>query len=188
MIDLLLEQIETQINGYLRLRGVPSIYKCALGDISVHDKNVEAGSEDEIMESIIISMASVEEEQALKNNYPLRQSGSTFLKEKSAIYINVYILFAAKYASYDTALKAISNIIYFFQTHRRISFAADEQAQEAVLNLHNIGFENLNNLWTVLGGRYLPSVMYKARLLMYQAAPPLGGSVIVEIEENESLS
>ena len=170
------------------MRGFPTMFKCVLGDVSAHDKSAEAGLEVDITQSVIISMVSVEEEHTLKNNYPLRQVGNTFLKEKGAIYINVYVLFAAKYSEYIEAMKAITYIITFFQSHKRISFSTDDQTHEAVLNLHNIGFENLNNLWTVLGGRYLPSVMYKARLLMYQAAPPAGGSVILEIEETESLS
>ena len=123
----------------------------------------------------------------MKNNYPLRQVGATFIQEKSAVYLNVYLLFSAKYATYSTALKALSQVVTCFQSVRRVIFIVDGESQEAVLNLHNMGFENLNNLWTVLGGRYLPSVIYKARVLMFQQAPPVSGSVIVEIQEKESI-
>jgi hypothetical protein len=187
MIDLLLGEIEIQINNYLKLKGSPAIYKCVVGDITLHDKTIEGGVDEDILESVLISLVSIEEEQSMKNNYPLRQVGNSLIREKSSIYINVYILFTAKYATYDTALKAIGNVIAFFQFNKKVSFSAGDGIQEAVLNLHNIGFENLNNLWTVLGGRYLPSVMYKARVLMYQASPPLSAPVILEIAEHENL-
>ncbi|AYB33986.1 DUF4255 domain-containing protein [Chryseolinea soli] len=187
MIDLLVDEVSSQLNDHLRLKGMDDLYKCTVGDVTVHDKNNEAGGDNEIVESIILSLVSVEEENALKNNYPLRKVGSSFLQEKSSVYINVYLLFAAKYNNYDTALKALSQVITCFQTIRRVFFVFDNETQESVLNLHNMGFENLNNLWTVLGGRYLPSVIYKARVLMFQQSPPVSGSAIVDIQEQEAI-
>ena len=47
-----------------------------------------------------------------------------------------------------------------------------------VFDLHNLSFEQLNHLWSVLGGTYVPSVLYKVRLVKIQAdntldAPPI---------------
>jgi hypothetical protein len=190
MIDLLLDEIKTQLNNFLQYKSTTIPFVSQVADIALHDKDA-LGGEDEGMGmagSIIISLVSIEEEASLKNNYPLRQIGSALVKEKSSIFINAYILFSAKYDKYDTALKAIANVVLFFQSTRRVRFFADGEMQEAILNLHNIGFENLNNLWTVLGGKYLPSVMYKARVLMYQASPPEGAAVVLDIQEKENLS
>ena len=187
MVDVLLDEVSTQLTDYFRLKGLAGLYKCTAGDVSIHDKNNDGGNEEEISESIILSLVSIEEENVLKNNYPLRRSGSTIIQEKSAVYINVYLLFAAKYANYDTALKAISQVIYCFQANKRLVLTANGEDQECILQLFNMGFENLNNLWTVLGGRYLPSVIYKARVLMYQQAPPLAGPAIINIQENASV-
>jgi len=187
MVDILLDEVSGQLNDYFRMKGFPALYKCTVGDVSIHDKNNDGGNEEEILESVILSLVSIEEENVLKNNYPLRRSGSTIIQEKSAVYINTYLLFSAKYANYSTALKAISQVIYCFQANKRLVFTVNNEDQEGILQLFNMGFENLNNLWTVLGGRYLPSVIYKARVLMYQQAPPLAGSAIVNIQENESV-
>ena len=187
MIDRLLEEVSSQLNDHFKMKGFPALYKCTIGDVSIHDKNVEGVNDEEIVESVVLTLVSAEEENVMKNNYPLRQVGATFIQEKSAVYLNVYLLFSAKYATYSTALKALSQVVTCFQSVRRVIFIVDGESQEAVLNLHNMGFENLNNLWTVLGGRYLPSVIYKARVLMFQQAPPVSGSVIVEIQEKESI-
>ncbi|HEX2533068.1 MAG TPA: DUF4255 domain-containing protein [Chitinophagaceae bacterium] len=187
MIESLFKELGVKFNGFLRLNGFNALFRAAVGDVSIHDKSVEGGVEEELSDSILISLVSIEEDPVLKNNYPLQQVGASFLKQKSAIYINIYVLFAAKYKTYDVALEAISHVISFFQSNKRFPFTVDGTEQEAVLSLHNIGFENLNNLWTVLGGRYLPSVIYKARVLLFQAAPPVGGPAIVEIREKEPL-
>src|SRR5881398_504977 len=155
MIDILLKEIAQVLNDSARLRNLDLQIKCTVGDITMHDKANEVGGEEDMVQSIILSLVSIEEENAMKNNYPQRQIGSGFVKEKSAVYVNVFLLFTAKYGIYDTALKAISFVIGAFQTNRKVVFTVEGEDQEAVLNLHNLGFENLNNLWTVLGGRYL---------------------------------
>lgn len=182
MVDVLLNEVSGQLNDHFRLKGFDSsLFKCTVGDVTLHDKNVDGGNEEDTLESVILSLVSLEEENVLKNNYPLRKSGNTVTQERSAIYINAYLLFSSKYGKYDTALKAISQVIFCFQLNRRFLFTVDGEDQEAILQMHNMGFENLNNLWTVLGGRYLPSVIFKARVLMYQQAPPVSGSAIVDI-------
>jgi len=186
MINTLFDEISGKLNDHFRLKNL-LLFKCLVGDISIHDKNNEAGGEVEIDESIILSLVSIEEENAMKNNYPLKQVGSAFMQEKSAVYVNIFLLFSSKYKNYNTALEAISQVIACFQTSRKVFFMADGLEQQAIMNLHNLGFENLNNLWTVMGGRYLPSVIYKARILMYQQSPPENGSLITDIREKEKV-
>jgi hypothetical protein len=189
MVDVLLYEVSDRLNNHFSLKGFDTaLYKSIVADISIHDKSNEGGAEEDLVESIILSLVSIEEESALKNNYPLRQVGSSTIQEKSAVYINVYLLFSAKYNTYETALKAMSQVIFCFQTVRRVKFMVNNLPQEAVLSLHNLGFENLNNLWTVLGGRYLPSVIYKARVLMYQQSPPANGSVITDVQSRENIT
>ncbi|MBO9731386.1 MAG: DUF4255 domain-containing protein [Chitinophaga sp.] len=190
MIDLLLAEMVATLNLYFSLRskgGPGDLFECMIGDVSIHDKSAEGGGEELFHDKVILTLASVEEENALRNNYPLREVGSSFVQEKSAVYINAYLLFSAKYDSYVTSMQAISQVIGCFQANRRISITVNGEEQDAIINLHNLGFENLNNLWTVMGGRYLPSVIYKARVLMFQQAPPVNGSLITDIHGDETV-
>lgn len=190
MIDLLLAEMVATLNLYFSLRskgGPGDLFECTIGDVSIHDKSAEGGGEELFHDKVMLTLASVEEENALRNNYPIREVGTSFVKEKSAVYINAYLLFAAKYDSYVTSMQAISQVISCFQSNRRISITVNGEEQDAIINLHNLGFENLNNLWTVMGGRYLPSVIYKARVLMFQQAPPVSGSLITDIHGDETV-
>jgi hypothetical protein len=188
MIDLLLDEMKAKLNLYFGLRskgGPADLFECVTGDVSIHDKSGEGGGEEVFHDKVILTLVSVEEENSMKNNYPIREVGSSFVIEKSAVYVNVYLLFAARYDSYVTSMQAISHVISCFQSTRRVVLTVNGDEQEAVLHLHNLGFENLNNLWTVLGGRYLPSVIYKARVLMFQQAPPVSGPLITDIHSKE---
>jgi len=44
----------------------------------------------------------------------------------------------------------------------------------------------LNQIWSVMGGKYIPSVIYKMRLAIIQDAPILDTGIIEEINLNTS--
>lgn len=185
MIEKLLEEIQVKVNSYLNQQipqpDTDANRSLLIEDISKHERPGEGVAESEIQGKIIATLVNIEEETTLKNNYPVRQVGNTFVKDQSTLYLNLYLLFSANYSNYLEGIKHLSRVIQFFQFNRTITFYLEE-ACEVKFNLHNIGFENLNNLWTVLGGKYLPSVIYRARVLMFQASPPASGAVITDIQ------
>ena len=102
------------------------------------------------------------------------------------IYLNIYVLFGANKNNYSTALNRISQVIGFFQ--RKFVFTATDIPVLATFNLDRIifdlystSFEELNQLWSVMGGKYIPSVVYKMRLAVIQNADPQGAGIITEI-------
>lgn len=176
MIDETIKGIMNRLQGYLSLQSGGSVTR---GDIAQH----ESSEGSDLLENIIITLVNVEEENTLKNNYPVRIQNNIAVSEKPVLFLNLYLLFSAKYSNYDEALKHLGLVISFFQANNRLAIGTPNI--DVICSLHNIGFENLNNLWTVLGGKYMPSVIYKVRMLAFQAAPPVGGPAIVEISESE---
>ena len=176
MIKETVQHIENQLQGYLSLHSG----KVSSQNIAQHE-NPEGS---DMLEKIIITLINIEEENTLKNNFPSRVQNNVIVKEKPVLFVNLFLLFSAKYTVYDEALKYLGLVISFFQSNNRLTISTLDNT-EVICNLHNIGFENLNNLWTVLGGKYMPSVIYKVRMLAFQAAPSEGGPVIIEISESE---
>jgi hypothetical protein len=43
--------------------------------------------------------------------------------------------------------------------------ALDPRIQKLIVDLCTLNFEQINHLWSTLGGKYLPSVLYKVRQL-----------------------
>ena len=96
------------------------------------------------------------------------------------------MLFAANFDVYKEGLKHLGYVLRFFQMQNKISFTDTfGNTYNLLFTLHNIGFENMNNLWVVLGNQYKPSALYKVRLVFIQEAPPTQGDVITNIKSKE---
>ncbi len=162
------------------------------GDIILENiGNLEGENNNELIEKIIISLVNIEEESTLKNsNYFLRNSSGNGEYVDPPVHVNLYFLFSATYDvgtidAYEIALHRISLIIQFFQAKKlfnvanspfsTIASAASSSLSEEVKNqlqitmeLYTLTFEQINHLWGSLGGRQVPFVMYKARLVAIQ--------------------
>jgi hypothetical protein len=69
--------------------------------------------------------------------------------------------------NYAQSLAWLGHILQFFQyqnvftpiTHPSL----DSRILKLITELYSLNFEQINHLWSTLGGKYLPSVMYKVR-------------------------
>ena len=75
--------------------------------------------------------------------------------------------------NYPEALKFISNTISFFQKNpvfdHQNTPELDEKIEKLTLAIENISLNDLSSLWGVLCGKYMPSVLYKVRMLTFDA-------------------
>lgn len=188
MIFNALSQLTKFINHVLTPVGLGSLV--ILADVARHERPAGAAGATDVEEHILLTLINIEEENALKNNYPVQQIGSSLVTRQSAMFLNLYVLFAANFTHYDEALKAIDSILRVLQVHKKIRIPDIDTGEtyDVFPAMHHIGFENLNNLWTVLGGKYMPSVLYKFRLVMVQEAPPTGGQVITDIQATPNVN
>jgi len=90
------------------------------------------------------------------------------------LFLNLYILVSAYSTeeNYDQALKILSGIISFFQANpfftSQTETALSPQIEKLNIEMAKIGFNEQSNLWTTLGCKYIPSVLYKVRLLRFR--------------------
>jgi hypothetical protein len=109
---------------------------------------------------------------ALKRNPP-----GNPVYENPPVFLNLYVLFSSNYwgTNYIYALKRISYVIQFLQSKNTFTYnssvSGDRATDPDVLDLrftmeiYTLTFEQLNHLWGSLGGRQIPFVMYKLRLI-----------------------
>jgi hypothetical protein len=68
-------------------------------------------------------------------------------------------------------LRFISFIIAFFQQKSAFTRAdtpgLDPEIDKLIFEMASISPEQLNNIWGCLGAKYMPSVVYKVRMLTY---------------------
>ena len=133
-----------------------------------------------LTENIVLTLVNVEEESTLKNqSFQKRPFIKSAIYQNPPIYLNLYLLFTCNYSGdhYQLALRRLSYIIQFVQS--RNSFSASNSVAAGTLDLSRLGiadleftlelytltFEQINHLWGSLGGRQVPFVMFKMRLV-----------------------
>jgi hypothetical protein len=168
-------------------------YMAAQGDpVNVLIENIglfETQNSQILTDNIILSVVNIEEESTLKN-------GRTYTKwpdglaryENRPVYLNLYVLFTANFPggvppnnNYIQALQRLARVIEFFQGKNIFTPATSpvtlppelsDLTNPAIANLkltteiYTLTFEQINHLWGSLGGRQIPFVMYKVRLVM----------------------
>ena len=97
------------------------------------------------------------------------------LQNNAPLFLNLYVMVSANFGAgnYTEALKYISQAVAFFQMKpvldQRNSPGLDRRIDRLVLDIENLPIPDLNNLWSLLGGRYLPSMFYKVRMVTVDA-------------------
>jgi hypothetical protein len=87
------------------------------------------------------------------------------------VSLNLLLMFAASFsaANYAEALKFVSSTIGFFQSSPVLNHQntpdMDARIDRLTLDLENLNIGDLSNLWGIFGGRYVPSVLYRLRLI-----------------------
>ena len=120
----------------------------------------------------LITLVNVEEEAALRNTPHMARVAGRPVDREPSVYMNLYLQFSFEFQDYGASLLNLSETIALFQ-HRRYFTAEDASATNPfpaglgrlVFEHHNMSFEALNNLWSVMGGALYPSVIYKVRLV-----------------------
>ena len=130
---------------------------------------------------ITIMLAGMEEERREgKRPHILPTSDNKFFSLNPPVEINLFLLFIAHSSDYATALRDLSDVISFFQANivfdeqrfPNLNASVEQPAEKPwqlierlSFRLSNLSFEQQNNLWAMLGGKYIPSALYKASLL-----------------------
>ena len=175
MIDQVLNFLRDQIDAYLKVKyaitdGTTLIQ---LGNIAWHDTEDTVSTD---KSNAFISLVNIEEDRISKSaeNYVRNANGSIVYKNPK-IFLNLHLLFSANLSDYGESLKRLSYIIQFFQYQNVFTPLTNPGGtlnpfpagvDELIFDLYTLSFQDLNNLWGIMGSKYLPSVLYKMRLII----------------------
>jgi hypothetical protein len=159
----------------------PNQQRVVIGNIAFHDvaKYHPNSNEQSLDDKIVISLVRVEEEASLKNkpHYSPTPDNSSTVYSNPPVFVNLYLLFSFNSLNYENAMTYLSRTVRFFQsktvfTHKNtqpvngtLNESEKVDAFKILLDLYSPEFEQINHLWGMLGGKQLPSVMYKIRVL-----------------------
>lgn len=175
MLDVTLQFLKGELDTYLTTRGAASdASKIALSRI-VDDSGKYAVPQD----AVGVSVINIEEERVLKSHLPdyTYVNGQHVVSEPD-LKLNLYVLFAANFTNYSEGLKYLSYILVYFQSHPAFMQedypALDARIDKLMLELQSTSFEQLSQIWTFIGGKQLPSLLYKLRMLVLEPDAPTG--------------
>lgn len=135
-----------------------------------------------VQDKVVITLVKTEEESALKNQpaYHRNPVSNSLEYRNPPIFLNLYLLITANYSDYLIALTQLSRVIGYFQ-HKRVFTDTDAEVQlppgspvvhfDFNVTLVSPSFEQTNHLWSILGGKHLPSVLYKMQVVQMEYVP-----------------
>ena len=155
----------------------------------------ETSKGDTLTNNIVLTLVNIEEESTLKNAAALRRPFTLQAEyQNPPVYLNLYVLFTCNYSGLDyrLALRRLAYIIRFIQSRNSISVSSsvtgdtidliEEDISELkfTMELYTLTFEQINHLWGSLGGRQMPFVMYKLRLVAISEHAKLREAPLIE--------
>jgi hypothetical protein len=140
--------------------------------------------------SVILSIVNIEEDKTLKNQFPYKEysgTGNTVDKYKRPSQnLNISILFTSYnkdqgkmlYTQGIDKLEYIvrclqhNNVYYYDNTNffeqTEVSESQAKNLNKLILDMVSLKSDQLNQMWSYLGNKYMPSVLYCMRLITIQ--------------------
>lgn len=127
---------------------------------------IDNGSE-ERPNKMVVSLLNVERETAGGISAPVQRTPEGYARLSPPLLLNLNVMLAAVYDErrYAESLSVLSDTLKFIQSAPRFEVDGAGYTIEIV----SISTQDMNNVWTLLGGQYYPSVVCKIRRLVLDA-------------------
>jgi len=167
MIYETLNFLAVEVNKYLNQKLTPlTDARLKLGNVSQAFDETTNGA-NSLKEKAILSLVNIEEDRISKQHENFTKDEQNTYYKNPPLYINLYILFSIYKDEYKDSMIWLGHIIQFFQHQNSFTPLShpsmDPRIKKLVVDMYTINFEQVNHLWSTLGGKYLPSVLYKVR-------------------------
>lgn len=180
MIHSVLEFLTQELNSFIKLKvGDPLTTRIFLSGVT-NEAGIAIPDQ-----SLGLSLINIEEERTHKEQQSrFVNAVGKVEKRNPEIQLNLYVLITANFQNkqannssddYVEGLKQLSYAIAFFQSKNVFTpenspalSGFDDTLKKIVVELYSYSFEQLYNFWSVVGAKYLPSVLYKIKTLTIQ--------------------
>jgi len=165
MVDKALYFLRQELNTYLKLK-TGDDNKVNL--TAIVDQTGRAVVPDT---SIGMMMVNVEEERMYRSQAPQTViNNGQYAFANPELKLNIYVVFAANHTDHREALVLLSYVVQFFQSKNVFDNQTSPQLGDGIemlmVDLFSLSFEQQNQLWASLGAKYMPSVVYRIRMLI----------------------
>lgn len=175
MIDIALTYIRDILNEHFRNEFSIAENKVVLSNIVKTDGSVAQNVDGKI----VFFLVSLDEESTLKNTMNRmsgNDSGSVAIKSPP-LHLNLQLLFCSNFDSnvYSEGLSYLSSLIRFFHANKVITLNhlnhSDQKIHRLNFELCKLDYDQLSHLWSAVGSKLMPSVIYKVGMVMTDSTP-----------------
>ncbi len=139
---------------------------------------------------IVLMLVNVEEERILKAQLPReKRTGDQVQFLNPEIKLNLLVVMAAPPGDYETSLNNLARAMTYFQGN---AFYDRKKLNDKLIGIDQLSiemvtlsFEQQNQLWASLSTRYVPSVVYKIRLVIIADNEPGENKSLIRGIDNE---
>ena len=184
MLNDVLTFLKTSLNHHLRING---------GAVEPQEEQVVfiTGQNAETLTlklgAVSMLLVRIEQEKILRapDLYQRKLADGSTASTQPEIRLDLYVLFAAHYTQYEDRLRNLSAILWYFQEHHLITHqnAPDlsQNIQQLVLELMTLSFAEQNEIWGSLRLPYHPCLLYKVKMVVYQADAQPSAALVGDI-------
>ncbi len=142
---------------------------------------------------IVVSLINIEENRVSRDPQHFIKRDNGILLKNPAVHLYLTLLFTSvrHENGYGIALQNVQRVIEFFQQKyvfdHSNSSGLNDGIEKLILDMVSFNMEQLHQLWSMLGGKYHPSVAYRMRMITVDSISDQQGSIIKEIETHHHL-
>lgn len=169
MINLAVQLLSAQLNQHLRRTYNLSEDVVVVSNLLEMDGTIAPN----VNNKLVIFLVNIERDSVPFRKVSLHEVGEREVQSSMPLYFNIYLMMTANFTgnNYPEALKFLSSTINFFQKNhvlnRQTAPEMDTRIEKLILEIENLSIQDLSNLWGTLGGKYLPSILYRVRLVAF---------------------
>jgi hypothetical protein len=171
MIDGTISFIEETLSAYLKDKMNFKDDKVICSNLVEQDGSIAIKEENRV----VITLVDLDQEASLKNsNRQEMRPGGSMKSVFPPVNLNLFVMFSCMFAStnYKEGLKYLSHIILFYQGRPLFTNTAYPQLnkfgiEKLSFEIYHPDYQARNNMWTILGIKYLPSIIYKVKMLSF---------------------
>ncbi|PCJ21787.1 MAG: hypothetical protein COB04_02380 [Gammaproteobacteria bacterium] len=164
MIHSAVLHIHKNLNQYLQASFDEQQDVVVVSNVTEHDGSPVAYANNRL----VLSLIRIEKDtfpQAKPPGQPMGHDG------KRLLHFNLYILLMANFSGerYSEGLEMMSSCIRYFQRTPYYDHGnspdLDRSIEKLILDVENIDFDQQPGVWNSVGGKCMPSIMYKVRMI-----------------------
>lgn len=123
---------------------------------------------------VVVSLINVEKE----SNQPFyvqnkKLENGNYSSFNPAERYNIDLLISSNFDDYNESLKFLDAVVYFFQINNYLDSSISSSIPDGLTRLEfeyeKISYHQMHSLWTAMGAKYQPSIIYKMKLVKAQA-------------------